>query len=109
DGHTPITSAATVTSTGTALPTSNPVVMGLAGQITASFTTVDNASGSAGVGGQSAPSLGWFGSGSAQQMSSQGTSVPASPATSLTATNLFPFYYSSTSNYASNYQVWAGK
>jgi len=106
NGNTSISSSATVSSTGTALPASNPVTMGQAGSITATFS----AQGSAGtLSGQQAGYLSWYGAGSAQNMTSPATTGSGSMSTTLTASNLYPFYYSGSSSYAGNYQLWAGK
>jgi trimeric autotransporter adhesin len=106
NGNTPVTSSATVTSTGTALPSSNPIVMGQAGTVNAGFSTVTS---SGTTGSQTAPSLSWYGSGSASSMTNPGTTTSSSPASSLTASNMFPFYYVSSSSYTGNYQLWSGQ
>jgi Tfp pilus assembly protein PilV len=103
----PLSTSATVSSTGTATPSGgNPITMGLAGAINASFTAAGA------TGAQQASALSWLGTGSSTGMSSSSTYGPvATPATTLPATGtiqLFPFAFTGPS-YANNYQVWAGK
>ena len=104
----PLTGSATVTATGTSRPSTNPVTMGLAGTINASFT----AAGTAGnLTGQQANALSWFGNGTSSRMSDYETNTPSTlPATLIPTTGtigLFPFMFTGPS-YSGNYQVWAG-
>jgi hypothetical protein len=104
----PLTGSATVTATGTSRPSTNPVIMGLAGTLSAKFTAAGNAGN---LSGQQANALSWFGNGTSSRMSEYATNTPAStPATLIPASGtiaLFPFTFTGPS-YASNYQVWAG-
>jgi hypothetical protein len=104
----PLTGSATVTATGTSRPSTNPVVMGLAGQLNANFTATGN---SGNLTGQQANALSWFGNGTSSRMSEYLTNTPAStPATVIPASGtvaLFPFEFAGPS-YAGNYQVWSG-
>jgi hypothetical protein len=105
----PLSTTATLTSTGTATPSGgNPITMGLAGSIAANFTTKAS---SGSLTGQQADSLSWLGTGASSGMSSSSTSGPlAAPAALIPATGsiqLYPFAFSGPS-YTSNYQVWAG-
>ena len=99
----PITRSATVTSTGTSTPSGNPIKIGQAASFTANFTT--------GLSGATAEadSLGWFGAGSSDTMSSALFSTAlSSPATSATGSGLFPFAFTGPS-YNGNYQIWPGR
>lgn len=107
-------SSATVTSTGTQTPGTNPLTMGLAGSINATFTT------SAVTGNQGVASVSWLGTGSSKSMITPGTCVipasttscnvagPAPVTTPIILTDLFPFAFAGPS-YTNNYQVWAGQ
>lgn len=106
NGNTSVTGSATVNDTGTSEPGTNPIYLGQAGSITAGFSAVGNAGT---LTGQPNYYLSWFGSGSSQNMSSIASTGSSSTAsTSLTASNLYPFYFTSSSSYAGNYQLWAG-
>jgi Tfp pilus assembly protein PilV len=102
----PLSTSATVTSTGTATPSiGNPVKLGQAGSISAPFQAT--------VGGVTytgeADTLSWFGSGTSDTMAVAKSSTPLSaPATQISAGNLFPFMFTGPS-YAGNYQVWPGR
>ncbi len=109
DDPSPISLTATVTGTGTATPSSgNPLVMGLAGAISANFSSNSNT-----LTGQQADAISWYGAGTSNSMSIyksrafgsagvQGSPIPASGSIPL-----FPFAFTGPS-YAGNYAVWAG-
>jgi Tfp pilus assembly protein PilV len=104
----PLSTSATVTSTGTATPSlGNPVKLGQAGSISAPFQAI--------VGGVTYPgeadTLSWFGSGSSDTMAVAKSSTPlSSPSTQISAGNLFPFMFTGPpTNYTGNYQVWGGR
>lgn len=109
--------SSTVTGTGVSLTSVHPIQLGLAGKISANFTTQATGStvscppSTGTCTGQQSDALSWFGNGSSASMSGYASSTLASPGTLIPATGtvpLFPFWFTSTS-YASNYQVWAGK
>lgn len=115
DNSLPITTAATVTSSGTATPSSgNPITIGQAGTFNANFTTVETSGGST-VTGQQADAVSWYGSGTTNSMSNyksqaygssgvQGSTIP-----STGSIMLYPFaFLGPPVSYANNYQVWAG-
>ena len=109
DGNTTIADTANVTSSGTAFPSTNPEVMGQAGAVTANFQA-RGAGGALLPNPQQANALSWFGSGPSRAMSAAKNVSAATPQTSLTAANLFPFVSSSSPvSYRKNYTVWAGK
>jgi prepilin-type N-terminal cleavage/methylation domain-containing protein len=109
--------SATITGTGVSLTSVHPIQLGLAGNISANFTTQATGStvscppSTGTCTGQQSDALSWFGNGSSASMSGYASSTLASPGTLIPAAGtipLFPFWFTSTS-YASNYQVWAGK
>ncbi len=109
--------SATITGTGVSLTSVHPIQLGLAGNISANFTTQATGStvscppSTGTCTGQQSDGLSWFGNGSSASMSGYASSTLASPGTLIPAAGtipLFPFWFTSTS-YASNYQVWAGK
>jgi type II secretory pathway pseudopilin PulG len=107
---TPISASATVTSTGTAVPsTGNPLLLGQPGTVNTTFT----AAGTSGtLLGQTADALSWYGAGSFGSMTTSSfvASAPAGTAvTSFAAANLFPFAFLTPTSYSNNYRVWAGK
>lgn len=117
NGNSPLTDTATVTSTGTARPSNNTEMIGLAGTVNAAFSSVPYATNSSttpassALTGQAASDLGWYGSGSSVSMTTSGTVASPSPtgSTTLSAGNLFPFYYTGPpGSYTNNYHVWSG-
>jgi Tfp pilus assembly protein PilE len=107
---------ATVSGSGTSYPTSTPVMLGLAGNLSAVFTTqatggsVSCPPSNGLCTGQQSDYLSWLGSGSSTTMSQPGRSGTGTLASTLPASGtvpLFPFY-STTNGYNSNYQAWAG-
>jgi prepilin-type N-terminal cleavage/methylation domain-containing protein len=125
----PLDISATVTSTGTATPSSgNPIMLGLAGTFNANFwgaSASGQTSTSSGIySSQPTDAVSWYGVGSANSMSNyectfySGTSCPASSSTSQTAgatipssgtQTLFPFaFLGPPVSYTDNYHVWAG-
>lgn len=113
DGNSPLTDTATVSDSGTARPTNNIEYMGQAGTISAYFSTQAYTSSSSTtvgtVSNQVSPNVSYYGAGATQSMSSMPTVSNSSGATSYTLTNLYPFYFSgSSNNYTSNYHVWNG-
>jgi Tfp pilus assembly protein PilV len=121
NGNTTLTDTATVTDSGTARPTNTTEVMGPAGTVTANFSTVAYttdtgttpgtlSSASSPAAPQYADDLSWYGQGGTQQMSTDSTVAGASTGSAtLTASNLFPFYFAGPpGNYTNNYHVWAG-
>ncbi len=109
--------SSTVTGTGVSLTSVHPIQLGLAGNISATFTTQATGStvscppSTGTCTGQKSDALSWFGNGSSATMSGYASSTLASPGTLVPASGtipLFPFWFTST-GYTSNYQVWAGK
>jgi Tfp pilus assembly protein PilV len=84
---------ATVTGSGTSYPNVNPIQLGQAGSVSATFTTNNGA-----LTGQRAPSISVSNAGRATPLITP-TTAPATPVT--TTTTLFPF--------STAYTVWAGK
>ncbi len=115
DGNTPVTDTATVSESGTANPTGNPEVMGLAGLVTANFATqayTSNTGTTVGtVAGQYADGLSWYGAGNTRSMSAfKDVTASGTGASSLSTSALFPFAFTGPPvSYASNYHVWAGR
>src|SRR5207245_1014222 len=114
DGHsTPPGITATVSSTGNALPSTDPVKMGLAGTITGQFkayvitgaTQTNTAPGEA-------DTLSWYGNGSSLLMTNSNSAQTSNGAVagSIASTAMFPFAFTggASPSYANNYQVWAG-
>ena len=109
--------SAVVTGTGVSFPSVHPVQLGLAGAISAIFTTqaagsTTSCPPSSGVcTGQQSDALSWFGNGSSGTMSGFRSATLSAPGALVPATGtipLFPFWFTST-GYSNNYQVWAGK
>jgi Tfp pilus assembly protein PilV len=98
---------ATVSSTGNAIPTKDPVRMGQAGSVTGTF----EAPGSAGLHGE-ADTMSWYGAGSSLSMANSKSAQTSNGAVarSIASTAMFPFAFTggSTPSYSNNYQVWAG-
>lgn len=113
DGNPKPTSTAQVSSAGTSAPDiGNPWHMGLAGAITANFSTVANNTVASPqyvtLAGQQENSLSWYGAGSSLSMTKYQFNAAASPPDPTIATDqLFPFAFAGPS-YTANYQVWAG-
>jgi Tfp pilus assembly protein PilV len=109
NGASPLTGInATVSSTGNSIPSTNPVVMGKAGYVTAVFGIP---AGTTTWPGGEADYLSWYGAGSGASMASPKSlpsTSPAPVAPSLSTGGLFPFIFTP-GGYASNYQIWAGK
>ena len=115
NGNSSVTGTATVTNSGTAYPTGNPVKLAQPGGITVTDLPSGNptstfrtqfASGTV-LNDQLAPSLSWYGSGSAGAMSSFASTTPSAPAVAISSPGtLFPF--SNSNAYTNNYVVWAG-
>jgi prepilin-type N-terminal cleavage/methylation domain-containing protein len=117
----PLTATATVTSSGTAAPsTGNPVAMGAAATLNVGsaspsvpgFTTPGfNTSGVATTLTETADAVSWYGAGGAYQMQNSASQSAGSGAQASTfvITRLFPFAFTIPSvSYANDYQVWAG-
>ncbi len=125
----PLDISATVTSTGTATPSSgNPIMLGLAGTFNANFwgaTASGQSSTTSGVyTSQPMDAVSWYGVGSANSMSTyecllaSGTTCPASSSstqstgTTIPSTGtetLFPFaFLGPPVTYTDNYHLWAG-
>ena len=107
---------ATLSGNGTSVPSVNPVMMGLAGNLNANFTT--KATGntvscppSNGVcTSQLSDALSYFGNGSSTNMSIYKSSTLSSPGSQVPSAGmiqLFPFWFTSGS-YNNNYQLWTG-
>jgi prepilin-type N-terminal cleavage/methylation domain-containing protein len=120
DGNpSPLTDSANVASTGQATPLrANPIKLGQAGGINASFATTayNNAATPALTNyAAQATALSWIGSGSSLSMSQFRTATSALASTIWTTTTtgstggLFPFASLNPTSYANNYQLWAGK
>ncbi len=102
NGNSPATGTASVTATGVARPAGGTFHLGKAGTITANLT----ASG----GTAEADGVSYTGTGASYGMSSPlvaPKTAPASPASSISAGQLFPFYGASA--YTNNYTVWGGR
>jgi Tfp pilus assembly protein PilV len=115
NGNTTLSDTASVATGGTTRPTNNPEVIGQAGSIGASFTTVaypsDTSTVASTVTGEAASRLAYFGLGGTQSMSGVKAvnAVSSTGDTLLTATNLFPFWFKGPpATYNGNYHVWAG-
>jgi hypothetical protein len=114
DGNTTHTDSATVTASGTARPTTSPEVIGQAGSVTATFSTpaypTDTSTTATTVTGQYATNLSYYGAGGATTMSTYHSAASSAGwASTFTASNLFPFYFSGPpANYTGNYRMWAG-
>jgi prepilin-type N-terminal cleavage/methylation domain-containing protein len=117
----PLSATATVTSSGTAAPsTGNPVAMGAAATLNvgstspavAGFTTPGfNTSGVGTTLSETADAVSWYGAGGAYQMqnSASQSAGPGAQASTFVITRLFPFAFTiPTVSYANDYQVWAG-
>jgi type II secretory pathway pseudopilin PulG len=125
----PLDISATVTSTGTATPSSgNPIMLGLAGTFNANFWGASASGQTTPVSGsytsQPADAVSWYGVGSANSMAAYqcllytGSTCPASSATTQTpgttipssgTQTLFPFaFLGPPVSYTDNYHVWAG-
>jgi type II secretory pathway pseudopilin PulG len=107
----PITESATLTDTGSGTPTGgNPLYMGPAGSVAASFSTQE--SGATLPTPQRADAFSWYGAGSSQSMSASSDYDPSTtPVATLPSSgyeSLYPFEFTGPS-YVNNYQVWAGK
>ena len=114
NGNSTLSDTATVTASGTARPTNSPEVMGQAGSVATTFSTIayptDTSTTPTTIAGQYATNLSDFGSGGTVSMSAYETSsASATWATGFTTPTLFPFYFSGPpGNYTNNYGVWAG-
>jgi prepilin-type N-terminal cleavage/methylation domain-containing protein len=108
DGNNPTPAqAVTVNNASIVKPPNDPFVMGVAGKITANlFKTAISATNQPSVNGYD---ISYFGTGGAVHMSSSADVAPTPQPFSSIATpvTLFPFW-SATSHYTNNYQVWAG-
>ena len=98
---------ATVTSTGNAQPSTDPISLGLAGTLSANFQAFVNTT-QTDTG--EADYLSWYGAGAAQSMttSKYAPTTATGVFTTLASTRMYPFAFTGPS-YVNNYQVWAGK
>jgi Tfp pilus assembly protein PilV len=104
NGNSSPTQTQAVNQTSTA--SVNAQVMGLAGSVTPTFATVNSSHATLTAAGYE---LSYFGSGNGNKMSTAKTvGLQTTPTTPLTAPSLFPFWSPSTT-YTNNYQLWAGK
>jgi len=107
DGNSSPTQTQSVNQTSTAA--ANTEAMGLAGSVQPRFYTVNSAHTAISLSG--GYELSYYGSGNGNKMTaakSVGSQTAPAPSTApLTATSLFPFWSPSTT-YANNYQLWAG-
>lgn len=105
NGNSSPTQTQSVNQTSTA--SVNTEVMGLAGNVTTpTFSTVNSSHVTVSWG--TGYELSYFGSGNGNKMSAAKTVGVQTAPTALTATGLFPFWSPSTT-YTNNYQLWAGK
>lgn len=102
DGNANPTETQSVNQTSTAA--ANTMVMGLAGSVSPTFDTENSAGTTLPA---SAYELSYYGSGNGNKMSAAKTVGSQSAPSTLTATSLFPFWSPSTT-YNNNYQLWAG-
>jgi len=102
DGNSGPTQTQSVNQTSTAA--ANAEVMGMAGSVQPTFYTVNSAHTALPVSGYE---LSYFGSGNGNKMSAAKTVGSQTAPATLTATSLFPFW-SPSSTYTNNYQLWAG-
>jgi prepilin-type N-terminal cleavage/methylation domain-containing protein len=104
--YTPNVTAA-VNGNGIATPSTNPLSLGLAGSLTATFTTNANNGVAVTVPGYG---LAYYGNRGGNHMSVFKNVVPPSlPATPMTASRLFPFSMPGAPDYTNNYTIWAGR
>jgi type II secretory pathway pseudopilin PulG len=106
------TGSSTVTSTGISTLQPTPIVLGQAGQITGNLVDANAPTTLQGE----ATGLSWFGAGSAAQMASSATAPSSATLATQFSTpaagtqgSLYPFYFTTSSNYNNNYEVWGGR
>lgn len=117
NGNTSPTLSATVSGSGMSYTSVHPEQLGLAGTVTAHFTTtatgntVSCPQSNGTCTSQSADGVTWYGSGTSTSMSADQSSTLSSPGTQVPSSgslSLFPFYFTGGS-YTNNYQMWPGQ